>query len=165
MSKAALVLIVLAELAAADFLAAEQQIRAQITVESAWRHDVCSPYACGLTQFTLPTWQDISPLTRPSCEGIDRFDPACATRAQIVYMRRLLKRYEYASTSRDRWMFSWAAYNGGPGWINRESKRCKRVHKCDPSRWEGNVEKFCIRANWACNENRAYPYKVLSHIK
>ena len=139
------------------------QLHAQITVESAWRPNACSAYACGLAQFTLPTWGDISPLTRPSCEGVDYKDPACSVRSQIVYISRLVRKYD-AKSNRDKWQFAWAAYNGGPGWINREIRKCRAIAGCDPRVWDKNVADIHIRAGWAQKENRAYPKKILREM-
>ena len=151
-----------AEVERADVNEWANQLHAQISVESAWRPNACSVYACGLSQFTLPTWGDISPYTTPSCEGIDYTDPACSVRSQIVYMERLLRRYKDSESGRGRWAFAWAAYNGGPGWINKEKRKCKAVIGCNEDEWFDNVEEFCVRADWACEENRAYPKKILT---
>ena len=158
----ALLAIFNAEVSNANFTEAERQLHAQITVESAWRPEACSIYACGLAQFTLPTWGDIAPLTNPNCKDIDYRDPNCSVRAQIVYMRRLLRRYEEMDSYRDRWLFSWAAYNGGPGWITKEIKRCRAIIGCHPGVWKDNVEEECVRADWACKENRSYPMKIMA---
>lgn len=32
---------------------------------------------------------------------------------------------------------------------------------CDSTRWFGNVENICLRASWACRENREYPKRIL----
>ncbi len=146
-----------AEVARAGAAGMRAELAAQIHRESSWRPRARSRYASGLAQFTPPTWSDIAPLTAPRCDGTDPTDPGCAIRAQIVYMRRLLARYRF---DREPWEFSWAAYNGGPGWIAREKSRCRREPGCDPRRWTGHVERHCIRAAWACAENRAYPAKV-----
>ncbi len=140
---------------------ARQQLAAQISVESAWRPNACSQYACGLAQFTAPTWDDISPYTKPSCEGVDYRDPACSIRSQIVYMRRLLYRYRGSASRTDQWAMAWAAYNGGPGWIDKERRRCRSVAGCDPTQYFQHVQDECIRAEWACRENTAYPGKIL----
>ena len=140
------------------------QLAAQIQVESAWRPNARSKYAAGLAQFTSATWSDIAPLTDPSCAGEPETDPPCSIRSQIVYMKRLLSRYKYSATVSDRWAFAWAAYNGGAGWITREKSKCKRKPSCNPSRWWRNVERHCLRAGWACTENRAYPKKILAHL-
>ena len=141
-----------------------EELAAQITVESAWQPQARSPYAVGLTQFTPATWQAVAPTTDPPCAGVAPTEPACAIRAQIVYMRRLLARYRTAATVDDRWAFAWAAYNGGPGWIAREQRRCRQRPTCDPARWWRHVERHCLRASWACRENRAYPGRILARI-
>ena len=138
-----LLAILLAEVNAANVEPWTKQIHGQVITESACRPDACSIYACGLAQFTLPTWGDISPLTQPSCEGVDYKDPACSVRSQIVYMSRLMRKYE-TRTNRDKWQFAWAAYNGGPGWINREVRKCKSIIGCDPRTWKDNVENICF---------------------
>ena len=139
------------------------QFHAQITVESAWRPDACSIYACGLAQFTLPTWGDIAPNTNPSCEGVDYRDPACSVRSQIVYMSRLVRKYE-TRTNRDKWQFAWAAYNGGPYALVKDIRKCKSIVGCNPTIWKDNVEMIDLRADWAYKENRAYPKKILREM-
>ena len=76
-------------------------------------------------------------------------------------MSKLLRRYKSVDSYKDRWRFAWAAYNGGPGWINREIRKCKTIAGCNPYVWTGNVESICFRAAWACKENRAYPKKII----
>ena len=156
----ALLAIFSAEVDRAGVEAWQPQLHAQVTVESHWRPSVCSAYACGLAQFTDPTWSDIAPYTRPSCADLPPTDPACSIRSQIVYMSRLMRRYDDAQTDVDQWRMAWAAYNGGPGWIRKERRRCKRRVGCDPDVWLGNVADQCMRAEWACDENRAYPLKI-----
>ena len=136
-------------------------LSAQIQVESAWRPNVSSPYAHGLAQFTPPTYGDIAPLTVASCADTSIFDPACSIRSQIVYMRKLLSRYRDSASLKDQWAFAWAAYNGGMGWIQREKRKCLQATGCNPKRYWGHVERYCIRAKWACEENRSYPRKIL----
>ena len=136
------------------------QMAAQVQVESAWRPEARSKYAAGLAQFTPPTWGDIAPATVPSCSDQTGTDPACSLRAQNLYMSRLLGLFS-DSPAPDRWAFAWASYNGGYGWIRREKYKCKLAVRCDPRRWWGHVAKYCIRADWACSENRSYPDKIL----
>ena len=142
----------------------ESRFRAQIQVESAWRPEARSKYAARLAQFTPATWSDIAPYTDPSCAGTPETDPACSIRSQIVYMRRLLIRYSDSATPEDQWAFASAAYNGGPGWISREKARCAAAPDCEPRRWWGHVELHCLRAAWACRENRAYPQKIVARL-
>ena len=136
------------------------QFAAQVQTESAWRPDAHSKYAAGLAQFTPPTWGDIAPATVPSCAGQPEIDPTCSLRAQNLYMLRLLRKFG-DSPPADKWAFAWASYNGGYGWIRREKYNCKMAVGCDPRRWWGHVARQCIRADWACKENRAYPDKIL----
>lgn len=42
----------------------------------------------------------------------------------------------------------------------RENKLAEIV--CDNRRWFGHVERVCLRADWACKENRSYPNLVLN---
>ena len=149
-----------AEVARAGVAGWRSQLAAQVWIESHWRPDVSSPWAHGLAQFTPPTWSDIAPVTDPSCAGVSMFDPACSLRAQIVYMRKLRRRYFFSGSDADRWAFAWAAYNGGPGWISREKRQCRKDPRCDAARWYRHVERHCRRAAWACRENRAYPVKI-----
>ena len=153
-----------AEVARAGVEAWAPVLHAQITQESAWDPNARSKFAAGLSQFTPPTWADISPHTDPSCAGQPETDPACSIRSQIVYDRRLMHRYRRAATPRDRWAFTLAAYNGGPGWISREKRRCRRAPGCAPARWFHHVERHCLRAAWACRENRAYPRRILARV-
>lgn len=137
---------------------------AQIQQESAWRPNAESPYAQGLTQFTPPTRGDIYPQTRPSCEFASPYDPACSVRAQILYMTRFIKNYAWAATMRDRQAFALAAYNGGGGkWFKMERRKCRQDSRCSPSRWWGNVADKCVRATWACKENREYPDRIFRY--
>ena len=132
---------------------------AQVWQESAWLQFAESKYAQGPTQFTPPTRNDWYPRTNPSCEGVHWSEPHCAFRAQILYMTVIGRSY---LTSPDKWAFSQAAYNGGPGWTRRETRLCAALPWCDPRRWYGHVEKVCHpkRAAWACAENRDYPIRI-----
>ena len=160
-----LLALLLAEVNAASVEDWTNQIHAQVITESNCQPNACSDYACGLAQFTPPTWGDISPLTKPSCEGIDYRDPSCSVRSQIVYMHRLLRRFKDVSSNRDRWLFAWAAYNRGPAWVSREARKCKTIAGCDSRVWFDNVDEVCLRAAWACKEGKAYPRKILRAIK
>ena len=135
------------------------QYEAQVWQESAWRQFAESKYAQGPTQFTPGTRSDWYPRTTPSCKDVPWFDPNCAFRAQILYMTAIGRSY---LTSPDKWAFSQAAYNGGPGWIKRERRLCAALPGCDPRRWYGHVEKHCHpdRAARFCKENRDYPVRI-----
>jgi len=139
----------------------------QVHQESAWRAGVCSAFACGLTQFTPGTAKDITAMHPADLGSAPRvFDPAWALRAMVLYMRGL--RLAYADFDADAHAAALAAYNGGSGWLTRERAVCRRYRLmedfdrvCDPQRWFGGVERYCLRARWACDENRAYVRAIL----
>ena len=139
--------------------------KGQVHTESAWRQHVSSKYAHGPTQFTKPTWRDISPYTSPSCKGVSIFDAPCSFRAQLVYMKRLERANRRMSSWEDVMKAAEAGYNGGQGWINREYRRCAKLPNCNPRRWDDHLEKVCIRAAWACKENREYPHRISRFAK
>jgi membrane-bound lytic murein transglycosylase MltF len=122
----------------------------QVEQESAWRPDVCSPYACGLTQFTPATATWIDELY--ALGGADVFNPSWAIRAMVRYDYHLFNAVEGA-TERDRWSFALASYNGGLGMLRREMRLC--VAPCDATRW-ADVAPRRVRAAWAWRENRGY---------
>jgi hypothetical protein len=133
---------------------------AQLHQESGFRSGVCSRFACGLAQFTEGTAKDMARMYPKDLEGkATPLDPSWAIRAQVLYMKRLDKAFR----TPDKWetrAFALAAYNGGSGHIVKE-KAMAKAEGYDPMRWFLNVERFCKRAKWACEENRAYPRKIL----
>lgn len=134
----------------------------QIQQESAWRPDVCSAYACGLTQFTPATADDID--TKYKLGGVNRSNPQWAVRAQMLYMRDLYEAYHNADAKEpcDRWAFTLSSYNGGYGWIRRDKEICDTQPGCDRRQWFFHVENWSARANWAFEENRGYPRRIFT---
>lgn len=136
----------------------------QIHQESAWRPEVCSPYACGLTQFTPDTAEWIAQAYGVELGSADakqaRFNPKWAIRAMVRYDKHLWDRHEDAATECDRAAFMLSGYNGGNGWTNRD-KRLTLSRGGDPTRWWGHVELHSNRAGWAIRENRDYPRRIL----
>jgi soluble lytic murein transglycosylase-like protein len=133
---------------------------AQVHQESAWRERAQSSYAAGLAQFTPATAEWISGVYRGELADPDPFNPGWALRALVRYDRHLWERAGYAATDCDRWAFALAGYNGGAGWINRE-RRVTAAMNLDAARWWEHVETQCVRADWACRENREYPRRIL----
>jgi len=134
----------------------------QVTVESHWRPEARSRFACGLGQFTEATQGDEYPRTNPSCEGVDCTEPSCSVRALISYMDRL--RIAFRKTL-EPWPFAQASYNGGAGWIRREQRKCRETEGCDPRLYFDNVQNQCIRAEWACRENTKYAEKIIREMR
>jgi hypothetical protein len=132
----------------------------QIHQESAWRPDVCSKYACGLTQFTKDTADWISGKYA-DLSANNRMSPRWAIMALVRYDDYLFGLADFAATDFDRWAFALSGYNGGWGWVGRDRKICKAAPGCDSTRWFGHVENHTRRADWAKKENRHYPDAIL----
>lgn len=132
---------------------------AQIHQESGWRPNARSPFAQGLTQFTPPTAEWIA-QAYPALHPPDPWDPHWAIRAQVTYMRHLLRQVQPAASECDLWAFAMSAYNGGVGWVRRDRRLAENAG-ADPDRWFGAVELHTRRAAWARDENRAYVRRIL----
>jgi soluble lytic murein transglycosylase-like protein len=130
---------------------------AQIHQESAWRSDVCSPYACGLTQFTPDTAEWIGNLYGVELGPTDRFNPVWAIRAMVRYDKYLFDSTP-GHTECDRFWGALRKYNGGPGHWNMESRHATdRLDRYD-------VDLQCGKARRSikhCPENVGYPRRIL----
>jgi soluble lytic murein transglycosylase-like protein len=133
----------------------------QIEQESAWRPKVCSPFACGLAQFTPATADWISGAYPKELGDRDPFNPQWAIRALVTYNRRIFDTAVPSASECDRFGFTLSGYNGGPGWVTRDRRLCGSAAGCEPDRWFGHVEKHSRRAAWAMKENRDYPRRIL----
>ena len=142
---------------------------AQIHTESRWKATARSPVgASGLAQ-AMPATADwlaeMLPLEIQVACGSGAgcpLEPTWAIHMLALYDYRLWKSAgRYAATPDDRWAFALAFYNGGEGWSNKERVVCQGKVGCDSARWWGHVERWCVRSDAACRENRAYPVHVL----
>lgn len=130
----------------------------QITQESGWDAAICSPYACGLTQFTPATAEWIQRMYGVELGRMDRFDPKWAIRAMVRYDYYLYSRVG-ATPCDSMWMALWG-YNGGEGWRKRDQAKAQRAG-ADPLKAR-EVEPFNAgRSAAAFKENRGYPRKIL----
>lgn len=127
---------------------------AQIHQESTWRPDVCSPYACGLTQFTPQTEAEME--RRLGVSG-SIMDPAHACLLQAHLMLALARE---AGPRFDGWLAEWHAtlrtYNGSPRNFWREWELAGR-----PTNTVA-MEGVCVRRRAHCEENWSYPWKITS---
>ena len=135
---------------------------AQIHQESGWRPGVCSPFACGLTQFTPSTANWIEEVYPRELANGDVFNAGWAMRAQARYNKHI---YDFdvhppTFTECDKWAFVLSSYNGGPGNMRRDRALTARLGG-DSSRWWNHVENHSNRAAWAFTENRGYPRNIL----
>ncbi len=128
----------------------------QIHQESLWRENVCSIFACGLTQFTKPTAEWISDLYADELGTNDVLNPNWSIRAMVMYDKWIYDRVPEAASDFDRWSFTLASYNGGLGWVRRDVRICEATAGCNPLVWAGNVALYSNRADWAIRENRGY---------
>lgn len=125
---------------------------AQVEVESGWRPNVCSAYACGLTQFTPATQRDME--ARLGVAG-SIMDPEHACLLQAHYIRiiaREIPREIEGWLPEQHWVDR--VYNGGAGRLIAEWNDCGR-----PSNTVA-VEPCRRRAVWAWRENTEYPWKI-----
>jgi len=139
----------------------------QIHQESSWRSAVESPYAQGLTQFTPATAKWIAEIY-PDLGEAAPFSPGWAMRAMLRYNKHLLSRvkpwYARDMPRCDQWAFVLSGYNGGPGWVTRD-RRLAESESADPDRWWDQVEFHTARADWARDENRRYPRRILLQLE
>lgn len=61
--------------------------------------------------------------------------------------------------------FADAAYNGGIGGLNSERRACKLAPDCDPTKWFGNVELYCLKSKAALYGNRSACDINRHHVK
>lgn len=80
------------------------------------------------------------------------------------------RRYPMAANDLERMAFQDAAYNGGPGWVQKERTACSLVKGCDDTKWFDNTEKHCMRSkkpipayggNSICDISRRHPIDTL----
>lgn len=145
-------------------------IFAQVHQESSWRADVVSRAgAQGAAQFMPGTAAWIQALYPAELRQLCSDRTGCPTdlrwalRAMVLFDRRLHDEFT-AVDERHRWAFALSGYNGGAGWVHREKARCDREPACDAEQWWGHVEVICLRAGWACRENRAYPRRIMHDL-
>lgn len=99
----------------------------------------------------------------------DRFDPTMQLRALVIYDRNLYNAIGPVATEEDRLAFTFSAYNGGLGGVNKDRQVCRNTPGCNPNRWFGHVEQHSFRARTAVagygqsffDINRGYVRNVL----
>ncbi len=70
-----------------------------------------------------------------------------------------------AKTMDDNLAFADAAYNGGVGGVVKEQRACKLSPGCDPGRWFGHVEMYCMKSKAALYGNRSACDINRHHVK
>lgn len=103
------------------------------------------------------TWHNV--YTRPDLQ----------IRAVVLKMGDNYKQFApYGASSLESYAFADAAYNGGVGGVNKERRACMTIKGCDPNKWFGHVEKYCMKSKVAlygqrsaCDINRHHVTDVL----
>lgn len=140
---------------------------AQIHQESGWRPEVDSRVgAQGLAQFMPGTSVWISEIY-PDLGEAAPYSPGWAMRAMVRYNRHIHSRIQPHGAEPiaacDHWAMTLSGYNGGPGWLNRD-RRLASEQGANPDQWFAHVEHFTRRADWAKQENRHYPRRILHEL-
>jgi len=138
---------------------------AQIHQESTWRPDARSSHAEGLGQQTPVTEKWLAEIFPADLgDGKGALDPHWSIRALVMYDRKLWSGRQSAASDEHRWAFTLADYNGGSGWVNKETLLARRSG-ADATRWFCGVEHYQVRGQAAWTENRAYPARILRTLR
>jgi soluble lytic murein transglycosylase-like protein len=147
-------------------------LAAQLEAESGWRTDAHSGVgAQGLAQFMPATALDLAEQRPDICAPANPFSASWAIRCQAAYMHSLYIALKPMPSPRytptlaqipecDHWAMTFAAYNGGIGWLMRD-RVLTIAAPGDPNRWFGFVEFYTKRNAAAERENRSYPLKIM----
>lgn len=107
----------------------------------------------------LGEWNWYNVYTRPDLQ----------IRAVVLKMR---DNYNYFKTETvvpmEAYAFADAGYNGGNSGVIKERRACIMISGCDPNKWFGHVEKYCMKSKVAlygqrsaCDINRHHVTDVL----
>lgn len=137
---------------------------AQVHQESLWQAKADSPVgAQGIAQFMPSTSEWIAQIY-PDLGEAAPYSPAWALQAQARYNRHIYERIKPRAGETippcDRLAMMLSGYNGGPGWLSRD-RRLAAEQGANPDRWWDHVEHHTNRADWAREENRAYPRRII----
>lgn len=138
---------------------------AQIQQESAWLPTAHSTYAAGLSQFTPQTAAWISGAYPKELGTNQPSNPEWAIRALVRYDLILYQQIVGTTNECEHVAMALSAYNGGPGWVERDRALCTPADGCDSAKWFGNSERFSHRSPSAFKENRGYPRRILLIIQ
>lgn len=92
--------------------------------------------------------------------------PDLQIRAIVLKMRDNFSYYQkYSISPYEAYAFADAAYNGGIGGLDKERRACKLSSTCDPQKWFGNVELYCMKSKAALYGNRSACDINRQHVK
>ena len=129
---------------------------AQTEVESGFNPFAKSPYASGLRQFTKTTGEWASRTMCRSLGPYQEYGAEWQIRCGVIYQQWLEKKAPTTGCYCDTRQNAERAYNGGMGWINKESRIALSNKTEDLVAVCGDTG----RAGWACKENTSYHVKI-----
>ncbi len=139
-------------------------LAAQIHQESAWNQRAKSKYASCLSQLTPETEQWLKTNFSKYLAGEGGImNPVFCIKAQGLYTRWLGTKI-VANDECHKWSFILASYNGGHGWTLRDKNLAEQKGLDRNARWD-HVELHSDRADWAFEENRGYPRKIIGELQ
>lgn len=134
-------------------------LAAQVEQESNWNPraelKTSREYGFGLSQITKTARFDNFALLTSKHPALaewrwdDRFNPRMQLRAMVLLNKDNYSQIKNAKTQADALAFSFSAYNGGLGGLNRDRAMCAAIHGCDKGRWFGHVESTSYRSKIA----------------
>lgn len=137
-------------------------LAAQVHQESRWQASARSPAgAQGIAQFMPATavWMaDVYPI---SLGQGDPYNPGWALRAMVAYDKWLLAR-THASSPCDQWAMVLSAYNGGLGWVQKDSRLALASGASLPLAWADIEPHNAGRSAANFAENRHYVRVILT---
>lgn len=100
----------------------------------------------------------------------DRYRADYQLLAIVEMDKALFRTWQDVATTRDRWAFTLAAYNGGKGGLLQDRLLCTNTKGCNPRVWFGNVEHHSLKTRKvnpgygksAFEINREYPHLILN---
>lgn len=97
--------------------------------------------------------------------------PDLQIRTLVLMSRDTWEVLRVVSNPWDRLAMTDAAYNGGLGGLQSERRACQIASDCDPQKWFGNVERYCLKSKAAlyagrspCDINRHHVKDVFRKI-
>lgn len=140
-------------------------LAAQVHQESRWQPNAQSPVgAQGIAQFMPATANWMAELYPNSLGPAQPFNPGWALRAMVQYDQWLLARVS-SPRECDQWAMVLAAYNGGLGWVYRDSAAARALGARKPLSWRDIEHHNAGRSAANFNENRHYVRVVLTRFE
>jgi len=140
-------------------------LAAQVHQESRWQPNAQSPVgAQGIAQFMPATATWMAELYPNTLGPAQPFNPGWALRAMVHYDKWLLARVS-ALCECDQWAMVLAAYNGGLGWVYRDSDAARALGAREPLTWRDIEHHNAGRSAANFKENRHYIRVVLTRFE